>query len=109
MDSTFLSKVDSKQSINDTNEAYLEQHKDSATHVHSVIRVRAALKVGAEDMRANSVKDLLETLKLDGVTIRDAEEGLRVLEEIGAGKEAREGYVAAARDRWPEATVFGER
>jgi N-alpha-acetyltransferase 15/16, NatA auxiliary subunit len=103
IDDTYLSKLDSKKSLEECNEEYLQNHKSSAPHVHSVVRFRAVLKPGAQETREKGVKDLLETLKLEGITLQQAVDGLEVLSEIGA---EREEYVRLANQRWPEANAF---
>ena len=59
-------------------------------------------------MKSKGVKDLQETLSLDGITLEQAVEGLRLLDEIAAGQDpsAREAYVQAAQKRWQEATAL---
>lgn len=109
IDETFLSKLDSKKSLNESNEQYLTEHKDSAAHVHSVVRLRRALSPEDKDAVAKSVQNLRDTLDAEATGLQEAEEGLRVLDELRAGVDAKEAYVAAARGRWAEASVFQQR
>jgi len=108
VDSEFLRKTASKGSVEEEIGEYLAKHKDSALHVQGVVRGRHALHPdGSGDVKEKSAKDLQHTLDSEGTTLVQAEEGLRVLSEIvGADGKAREAYVAKARERWPEATVF---
>jgi len=55
------------------------------------------------------VQDLVATLQGKNVTLEQARQGLEVLQDVGAGAEAREQYAEAARKRWPEATAFAAR
>lgn len=106
IDQTFLSKFDSKQGLDQMNEDYFAKHKSSAPHVHSVVRLRHILEQRMDNTNNTSVKDLVETLKLDHITMKQAIEGLEVLKEINAGSEGEEAYKKEARDRWPRATAF---
>ncbi|KAK3114076.1 hypothetical protein LTR53_007970 [Teratosphaeriaceae sp. CCFEE 6253] len=105
IDSEFLQQF-SGRSVEEHNEAYFATHKDSASHVQAVVRARYALQPESSEAKAKSAQDLQTTLGTDGTSIGDAEEGLRVLGQIGVEDKAREAYVAEARERWPEATVF---
>jgi N-alpha-acetyltransferase 15/16, NatA auxiliary subunit len=91
--------------VDEINEEYLSAHKDSAPHVHAVVRLRQAIKPGDDGMKRKSGKDLIETLKSDKTSLSEALDGLRLLEEIGA-QEARQEYVKAAHERWSEADAF---
>lgn len=105
IESTFLSGFPTG-SLEDLNEKYLDSHKSSASHVHSVIRSRNVLEPGSEEMRAKSARDLESTLELDTLSLQEAEDGLRFLDEINAGTEARASYVRIAQKRFPEASAF---
>ena len=102
---TFLSKVPTK-SVQESNEEYLSAHKSSSPHVQAVALVRQALKPKDEEAKKQSAKDLEATLNSDQTTLQDALAGLRVLESLGASKEARDGYAKKAAGRWAEADVF---
>ena len=97
---TFLSKQPTK-SVQDSNEEYLKEHKDSAPHVQGVIRVRHAVKPGFEN-----AKDLLPTLEAEETTLKQAIDGLRLLEEVSADTGAKEEYRKKAGQRWAEADMF---
>ncbi|TKA79377.1 hypothetical protein B0A55_02849 [Friedmanniomyces simplex] len=108
IESEFLQKFIPKGSVEENNEEYLAKHKDSALHVHGVVRVRQALHPdGSGGVKEKSAQDLQQTLGSEGTNLTQAEEGLRLLNEgLGADGKAREAYVAKARERWPEAAVF---
>ena len=98
----YLSKLDPK-SLEQRNEEYLEKHNQSATHVHSVVRLRNALKPDVEETKSKSAKELQNSLSSPSTTLQQAQSGLELLDEIKAGSDARQGYIAAARQRWPAA------
>ena len=50
--------------------------------------------------------DLLRSLDLQDIGIKEAEGGLDLLKEWKAERDVREKYLAAAIKRWPQATVF---
>jgi peptide alpha-N-acetyltransferase len=104
--STFLSTLPSKP-LDEVNEAYLTAHKDSAPHVHAVVRVRHALQPTDEDSK-KSANDLQATLKSESTSLEDAVEGLTVLGELGLGHEAKEAYRKAALERWGSADAFSD-
>ena len=107
VDSTHLAKLSSK-SWEEWNQRYLESHEASPPHIQAVVRVRQALNPGSEETKRQGVKDLQASVEVDTVTLEEVVEGLRLLNEIGAGRdqEVREQYMQAARKRWPEATVL---
>ena len=105
VDSSYLSKLSSK-SLEECNEEYLASHKDSAPHIHSVIRFRNVLKPGADDTTENNIRDLQATLAVDSTSLQDAVDGLQLLEDLALGPEARQKYVQAAQKRYPVASAF---
>lgn len=107
MDSCYLSQLSSK-SLEQCNEEYLENHKSSTAHIHSVVRFRNVLKPGEEETKSKGVRDLQSTLSLGSTTLEQAIEGLQILDEIGGGQDplAKEAYLQEAQKRWPEATAF---
>lgn len=105
INTTFLSKFASK-SVEEDNEDYLESHKDSPAHIQSAVRVRNILNPGSDDTKSKGAKDLESAVALDVASLQEAIDGLHLSDEIGAGSEARESYLEAARKQWPEASVF---
>ena len=101
----YLGKLDSKR-LEQCNEEYLAKHKQSASHVQSVVRFSNALKPDAEETKSKGAKELQRSLNLPNVTLQEAQAGLELLDEIKAGSDARQAYLEAARTRWPEATAF---
>ena len=105
IDSSYLSRLFPK-SLEECNEEYLESHKDSAPHIQSVVRFRHILKPGADETKSKGEKDLQSSIAVDNVTLQEAADGLRLLDDIEAKPEAREAYIQAAHKRWPEASAF---
>jgi N-alpha-acetyltransferase 15/16, NatA auxiliary subunit len=107
MTSEFLSKVaDSSKSLEQLNEDFLLENWHSAPHVQAGVRLIQVLHPELEEAKKKGAKHLQQSLGEKNTSLRDAEEGLRVLEEIHGSTEDRETYVSKARELWPEATVF---
>ncbi|KAL8700642.1 MAG: hypothetical protein Q9224_000870 [Gallowayella concinna] len=85
------------------NSDYLAKNSDSAAHVQASLRVRQLLDPKTAD---DNQKDVIRTLAVPSVSLEDAIRGLDLLKEWKAESRYREDYVAAAHERWPEATVF---
>nr|POE47480.1 n-terminal acetyltransferase a complex subunit nat1 [Quercus suber] len=105
MNEQFLSKQSSK-SLEEINEEYLTLHQASALQIHSVARLRSVLEPASEKATSQSAQNLLDTLSLVSLTLKEAEEGLAVLKAIGADSAAQESYIKAANTRFPQADVF---
>lgn len=82
------------------NEDFAVKHKDSALHLLSTIRARKTL--GEE--KAKCEKDLVGLLQLKQISFTEAGEVLQSLEAWRSSEV--EGFKAAARGKWPEATMF---
>lgn len=54
----------------------------------------------------NNQQDVIRTLALEGSSLEDAVRGLQLLKEWKAKDQYRDDYVAAAHERWPEASAF---
>lgn len=87
------------------NNNYLSRHKDSISHVQSAIRVREIVDPSS---RAQNEKDLVQTLQLPNVRIKQAEEGFKTLQGWESSTDVKEKYLEAARAKWPLATVFAK-
>ena len=85
------------------NDDFLQTHHASAPHVRACLRVRQSLDPGSSE---KNQQDVIRTLALEGCTLEDAEAGLELLREWKAKDQYGEDYVAAARERWPEASAF---
>lgn len=85
------------------NSDYLSKHHDSAAHVQISISTRHFLEPKTHE---DNHKDILRTLALDSVSLKDAIRGLKLLNAWKAEQRIRDDYIAAARERWPEACAF---
>lgn len=85
------------------NDSYLSKHKDSALHILAALRVRQLLDPTSS---AKNEIDLLRSLDLPSINIKEAEGGLDLLKEWNSKSDIKEKYLAAASKRWPQATVF---
>lgn len=103
IDSSFPEATGNK-SVEEENEAFLQKHKPSASHVQAAVQVRQALD--AEKRVSENVKLLQESVTAPGTTIAEALEGLSLAESLTTGGDSRTAYVEAARKHWPEASVF---
>jgi len=101
--SLFLS-ARASHSVPEETEQFLHDHRDSAAHVHSALRVRFA--IDPKTAAANSAADVEKTLDLPGLTIEQAIEGRRLLEEVRATSDVRKAYSDKAAKRWPQAPIF---
>lgn len=54
-------------------------------------------------------QDVIRTLALEGCGLEDAVKGLGLLKEWKAKEQYQDDYLAAARERWPEASVFRQQ
>ncbi|KAL8808631.1 MAG: hypothetical protein Q9200_004175 [Gallowayella weberi] len=103
LEAEFSSLVSPDADLLKLNTDYLAENSDSATHVQACLRVRQFLDPKTAD---DNQKDVIRTLAVPSVSLEDAIHGLDLLKEWKAESRYRQGYVAAAHERWPEATVF---
>lgn len=87
------------------NDTYLSEHRDSAPHVQSALRVRALL---GPSSKPQNETELLKTLELPDISTQQAEDGLRLLKQWKSDATVREKYEEAARGKWPRATAFAK-
>lgn len=85
------------------NSDFLGRNCNSAAHVQASLRVRQLLDPKTAD---ENQKDVIRTLALPSVSLEDAIRGLDLLKDWKAESRYREDYIAAAHERWPEATAF---
>ena len=88
------------------NDDFLQKHHDSAPHVQSCLRVRRMLDPSSSE---KNQQDLIRTLALAGCSLDDAIHGLELLEEWKAEPKYKDNYLAAAHERWPEASAFAPK
>ncbi|KAL8950309.1 MAG: hypothetical protein Q9222_003653 [Ikaeria aurantiellina] len=85
------------------NSEFLANNSESAAHVQASLCARQALDAKTAD---DNQKDVIRTLALPSVSLEDAVRGLDLLRDWKAQSRYRTDYIAAAHERWPEATVF---
>ncbi|KAL8905972.1 MAG: hypothetical protein Q9207_002303 [Kuettlingeria erythrocarpa] len=85
------------------NSEYLAENSESAAHVQASLRTRQLLDPKTAD---DNQKDVIRTLVLPSVSLEDAVRGLDLLKEWKAESRYRDDFIAAAHERWPEATTF---
>lgn len=107
VDSTYLSKQPSTP-LAERNEQYLSAHSEDARAVLAVVRARRVLDPEGKD-KAKSLQDLKRLTGLRSAGLEEGREALEVLGVLGAGAEEREAWLAEARKRWGEATVFQQQ
>lgn len=88
------------------NDNFLEEHHDSAAHVQACLKVRRLLDSNRDE---KNQQDLIRTLALEKCGLEDAVRGVELLKEWKAQSQYVDDYVAAARERWPEASAFEEK
>ena len=88
------------------NDDFLQKHHDSASHIQACLRVRQMLDQGTSE---KNQQNLIRTLALGGCNLDDAVRGLELLKEWKAEPKYRDDYIAAAHERWPEASAFASK
>ncbi|KAL8667441.1 MAG: hypothetical protein Q9202_000657 [Teloschistes flavicans] len=88
------------------NSEYMVQNNESAACVQASLKVRQLLDSKTAD---ENQKDVIRTLALPSVSLEDAIRGRDLLREWKAVSRYQEDYLAAAHQRWPEATTFSGR
>ena len=88
------------------NDDFLQKQHDSAPHVQASLRVRQMLDPSSSE---KNQQNLIRTLALQGCSLDDAVRGLELLEEWKAEPKYRDDYIAAAHERWPEASAFASK
>lgn len=74
--------------------------------MQACLKVRQLLDPSSSD---KNQQDVIRTLALEGSSLEDAVRGLELLKEWKAKDQYREDYLAAAHERWPEATAFKKK
>ncbi|KAL8831127.1 MAG: hypothetical protein Q9170_005429 [Blastenia crenularia] len=103
LESKFSPLVPSDADLWKLNADFLAKNNESAAHVQASLRVRQMLDPETSD---DNQKDVIRTLALPTVPLEDAVQGLELLNEWKGPSRYREDYIAAAHERWPEATAF---
>lgn len=88
------------------NDDFLQKHHDSASHVQACLRVIQLLDQSSSE---RNQQNLIRTLALEGCSLIDAVRGLELLKEWKVEPRYRDDYIAAAHERWPEASAFASK
>lgn len=101
VNTTFDKLLPKNQNLEEWNESYLSSNKGSVTHVHASLSARHLLKPESKSQCEN---DLLASLDIPGVTIREAFSALDLFNQWGSDKTSA--YVEKAKKKWPESSAF---
>lgn len=71
--------------------------------MQACLRVRQLLDPSGSE---KNQQDITRTLALEGSSLEDAVRGLELLKEWNAKDQYQDDYLAAAHERWPEASAF---
>ena len=88
------------------NDEFLQKHHESAPHVQACLRAKQLLDPSSSE---KNQQDVIRTLALEGTSLADAVRGSELLKEWKAKDQYRDDYLAAAHDRWPEASAFQKK
>ncbi|KAL8843438.1 MAG: hypothetical protein Q9176_002051 [Flavoplaca citrina] len=103
LEAEFSPLISPNADLLELNSDYLSKNSESAAHVQASLRARQVIDPTTAD---ENQKDVMRTLALPSVSLEDAIRGLDLLNDWKAQSRYREDYIAAAHERWPEATVF---
>ncbi|KAL8736156.1 MAG: hypothetical protein Q9166_000311 [cf. Caloplaca sp. 2 TL-2023] len=103
LDAELSSLISSDADLLKLNTDFLTKHSDSAAHVQASLCARQLLDPKTAD---ENQKDVIRTLAVPSVSLEDAIQGLDLLKDWKAELRYRNDYVAAAHERWPDATAF---
>ena len=102
----FDSIISATADLSKHNDEFLAKNHESAPHVQACLKVRQFLDPGSSE---KNQQDVIRTLALEGSSLDDAVRGLELLKEWKAKDQYRNDFLAAARERWPEASVFKKK
>jgi len=88
------------QNLEELNESFLSNNKNSVPHIQAALSARLLLK---PDSKAQCEKDLLATLDSSDLTLDEAVSGLDLLDKWASDKTA---FAEKASKKWPESSVF---
>jgi len=95
--------VTSVKDLMNDNRDWQQDHLDSAPHLQSAYKIRWFLD---PPMKEENQRALLKLLDLPSITLEQAYNGFKVLEEMGSETKVKDGYREAALKMWPDATIF---
>ena len=105
LEAEFNSISPQEKDLNEDNNDFIAEHSNSVPHLQAGAKVKFFLSSDSE----LSIKDIFDSLRVDSISLRDAQSNLRILEEWKATSEDMEKYRTLAREKWPEATAFQTR
>lgn len=88
------------------NDEFLQNHHDSAPHVQACLKVKQFLDPSNSE---KNQQDVIRTLAFEGSSLEDAVRGSELLKEWKAKDQYQADYLAAAHERWPEASAFKKK
>jgi len=89
------------------NEDFISTHPSSVPHTHAFVKARQLLDPASRPRNEDAVIETLE--ESWDVKLEDALLGLKVLRQLGSGREAQQRFIEKAKGRWPEAERLLER
>jgi hypothetical protein len=95
---TCTSIVPASSDLKDFNESYLRKHKSSAAHVLGAVRGRRLLDGSSTGQNEQDVAAMLDC---PGVSIKEAEDGLRLLKEWKSAESVIAGFESRLKKKWP--------
>ena len=102
LEADFASISQLDKDVDQYNNDFMAQNSESVPHLHAAAKVKFLLGGGSK----SSIQDVLDSLKVESISLKDAQSGLRLLEEWKATSADTEKYRSLAREKWPEATAF---
>jgi hypothetical protein len=90
-------------SLKDYNKSYLDKHKSQPQHFLSTLRASQVLDPSSGPQSQKEVKKILE---FKDTSLSDVSDAIELLQNLKSHEDVVEGFKAAARKNWPEATAF---
>jgi hypothetical protein len=106
LNSEFNTLLPASTNLGKHNDTFMQEHHNSAPHVQAALRVRQSLDRSSLE---KNQQDVIRTLALDGCSLADAVAGLKQLRSSKPKGQYVDDYVAAARERWPQASAFEKK
>lgn len=106
INSEFSNLLPASTNLAEHNEEFMQKHHNSAPHVQAGLRVRQLLDPSSLE---KNQQDVIRTLALEACSLGDAVAGLEQSKKSKPKMQYVNDYVAAARERWPEASAFEKK
>jgi hypothetical protein len=88
------------------NDDFLRKNSQSPAHLQRGYNVRYHLDRSTKSQNETDLQKLLDT---KGITLQQAAEGNKLLQEWGSDEKTVNAYREAAAKKWPQAAVFQKR